>query len=359
MRVPARLEELHQRRQRIRGMPVRVSRPHDVPARRVDRHRRIEGDLVRQQLVEQVVPFLAAARVDLVPQPRHLGEAVRLVVVVVVGRIRLDAVVGQQRVEQAVEVLGAVQAEAGGVTQVHPRQPGLGEVRRRPELQLARPGDQRPHHLGILGEQLEPVGALGRDPGDPLARLLGRRDRPAEPAVAGARPGVDDDPGRGDLVAGAAGALAQRPVEGAGRHAADRRDAVRQPQLVDVLRVRRLAPAAGVDVAVDEAGHDVEAGAVDLPGGAARTRVGADGQVGIPDRAHLDDPVARDHDVHRALRRGAGAVDHRHAAEDQPLEGALALAGGAIRGRPDGLRRARRRRARRASARWQTDWPDR
>src|SRR5205085_3066979 len=54
--------------------------------------------------------------------------------------------------------------------------------------------------------------------------------------------------------------------------------------------------------------------------------------------AHLDDPVARDHDVHRALRRRAGAVDHRDAAEDEALEGPLAFAGRAIGGRPDGLR---------------------
>ena len=63
-------------------------------------------------LLDQRVPRLAAARMDLVPQPRHLAEAVLLVVVVLGHRIGLDAVVLQQRLEQAVVVRQRAEAEA-------------------------------------------------------------------------------------------------------------------------------------------------------------------------------------------------------------------------------------------------------
>ena len=338
VRVPARLEELHQRRKRIRGMPVGIARPHQVAARGVDRHRRIEEDPARDELVDEVVPRLAAARVDLVPELGDLGEAVRLVVVVVVGRVGLHGVLGEERVEEAVEVLRPMQAEAGRVAHVHARQAGLREVGRRAQLELAGAADERLHDLGVFGEELQAVCALAGGPGHPLARLLRRGDRAAQPAVAVARSGVDDDPRRGDLVARAAPALAHRPVERAGGDAADGGDAMGQPELVDVFGVGRLAAPTGVDVAVDEARHHVEAGAVDFPRRPARPRVGPDRDSGIADRPDLDDAVAGDHDVHGPLRRGAGAVDDGDAAQDEPLVRPFTLPRGPVGAGSDGLR---------------------
>src|SRR6185503_17694517 len=64
---------------------------------------------------------------------------------------------------------------------------------------------------------------------------------------------------------------------------------------------------------------------IDLAIAAARTCLRVDRHAGIPDARDLRDHVVLDHDVHRAARRRARAVDQGRAANDEAAEWALAL----------------------------------
>ena len=283
-------------------------------------------NLAIHPFLDERVPLLAAARVNLVVQPRHLAEAMLLVVVVLVHRERLDGVILQQRLEQAVVVGQRAEAEARGVAGVHSRDAHLIEVRRRAEVELLRLVEQRRHDLRIVGAELQAVDALLRGKADPLARRLRRlRLRPI-PALAAERAVIREDPRRDDLVLRRQLALVQVPVHRSARHAADGRDAVRHPQLVDVFGIARLA-AAAVHVRVDEARHQVHAGAVDLPGALRRAAAFVDRHAREADADDVGDAVVLHDDVHRPARRRAGAVDHGDAADDQAIERPLAVAG--------------------------------
>ena len=178
-------------------------------------------------------------------------------------------------------------------------------------------------------EELDAVDVVGGGPLHPLTRLLGRGHRPVGPARTQCL--VVEDARRGDLVLRRAVLLGARRLGAGQRHTADGGHAVRQPQLVGVAHVRRLAAARTVHVHVHEAGHHVHALAVDLVIEIARLAIGLLGQsrpAGLPHRCDL---VALDHDVHGAQRRTAGAVDQRDAADHHLLEGTDAftrLAGG-------------------------------
>jgi len=79
-------------------------------------------------------------------------------------------------------------------------------------------------------------------------------------------------------------------------------------------------------VEVDQPGHEIHALGVELlrgPLGALRL---VDRQLGVADADDLGDAVALDHHVHRTAGRRAVAVDQVDAADDEPLEGTLALA---------------------------------
>ena len=97
-------------------------------------------------------------------------------------------------------------------------------------------------------------------------------------------------------------------------HRPHRGQAVREPQLVDVVHAEvhdLVRP--GMGVAVDESGQDVHARRVDFA--VAGRGPGSLDQVRSRDGG---DAVALDDDVHRAARRSARPGDVVHAADDQP-----------------------------------------
>src|SRR4051812_40034703 len=100
------------------------------------------------------------------------------------------------------------------------------------------------------------------DPVHPLARFGGGGHRAASPTGAGAL--VDEVAWRGDLILRAALLLSDRIRKGGEGNAAHAGDAVRQPELVEVLALRRLLRRALMHVQIDDAGHDVEILAADL-----------------------------------------------------------------------------------------------
>ena len=108
---------------------------------------------------------------------------------------------------------------------------------------------------------------------------------------------------------------------------ADRGDAVREPEFVDVFRWGALVDATLVCVGIHEAGQEVHPGGVDFLRGALRTTLRPDGYLGVADGRHRRDPVVLDDHVRWAERRRAGAVDDGHATDDQLREGPFALAG--------------------------------
>ncbi len=172
-------------------------------------------------------------------------------------------------------------------------------------------------------EELDAVDVVGGGPADPLTRLLHRRHRPVGPARAQRL--VVEDARRDDLVPRRAVLLGAADRGRRQRHAADRGDTMRQPQLVGVAQVGRLVLAGAVHVHVDEAGHHVQALAVDFMVGVARLAIGLLRQSGPAGLAHRGDPVTFDDNVHRAERRTAGAVDQGHAADHHLLEGPKAF----------------------------------
>ena len=202
-------------------------------------HRRVERDVALLELLEQRVPLLAA-RLHERPLPRHLAEAILLVVVVHVDGPRLDGVVLVHRLEQAVEVRDGAESEPRRLVGVHLRDAGL--LRGAPCV--PRPSffassSSAAMMSGRSAPSLRPSRAVLREPTHPLARLLRRRGPglgPIRCRAAGTRPVAR----RGDLVLRAARFLLDRVVEARERNAAHRRDAVSEPELVVVLGFRRL-----------------------------------------------------------------------------------------------------------------------
>ena len=126
-------------------------------------------------LLDQRVPRLAAARVNLVVEARHLAEAVLLVVVVLVHRVRLNRVVLEQRFEQAVVMRQRAEAEPRRIARVHAHHAHLIEVRGRAEVELLRLVEQRRHDLRIVRAELQAVDALlARQSAPTHARVSGR-----------------------------------------------------------------------------------------------------------------------------------------------------------------------------------------
>ena len=115
-------------------MPVGIARGHDVTAGRVDRHRRIDGEAELDELVDELVPRLASTRVDLIPQPGDLTEAVLFVALVLVDRPILDVVVFEECFEQTVKVRLGAEAEPCSVEHVHASHAVLPEMRHRAEI---------------------------------------------------------------------------------------------------------------------------------------------------------------------------------------------------------------------------------
>ena len=164
----------------------------------------------------------------------------------------------------------------------------------------------------------------------PGARL---RDRPYPPAriVGGAqtgggqlrgKEGIGMQVGTVDVPGREPPGLLHRPRQAAamGSHRPHGRQAVGEPQLVDVVHaeVDDLV-GAGVGVTVDETGQDVHARRVDLA--VAGGGPGGLDQVRSRDRG---DAVPFDDDIHRAARGRARAGDVVHAPYDQPGIGSLA-----------------------------------
>ena len=264
---------------------------------------------------------LRAGLVGLVPDAGDVAEAILLVVVVVADRILLDRLVLQERFHVAVVVRHGVEVRVAGDAGVEVRDAVLRQVGDGAHLVLVRFVDRRGVDLRRLVaavEELDAVDVVGRGPAHPFARLLGRRHRPVRPARAERL--VVEDARRDDLVLRRAVLLGAAQRRRRQRHAADRGDAVREPQLVGVAQVRRLVLAGAVHVHVDEAGHHVHALAVDLEVGVARLAIGLLRQPRPAGLAHRGDPVALDDDVHRAERRTAGAVDQGDAADHHLLE---------------------------------------
>src|SRR5207253_9717772 len=64
---------------------------------------------------------------------------------------------------------------------------------------------------------------------------------------------------------------------------------------------------------------------VDLAIASARPPGGVELEAGVSDTGDLSYLVPLDHDVDRSARRGAGAVDERDAADDEPRVGTIAF----------------------------------
>ncbi|MNI21954.1 hypothetical protein D3C73_754970 [compost metagenome] len=319
------LEIVRQRRQGVGLVPRRVARLHQVARGRIDGHRRVEDD-ARLLLGLQIGVPLRRAGLDLVPDLGRLAEPLLLVVEVVVGRIVLDRPTAQQRLEVAVEVGDGPQArrrQLFGVQLGHAR---LGDVGDRAHAVLLGLVEGGQNHLGRLvaaQEEFDPVHAVGRAPAHPLARHFGVADAAARPARTQGLIVVDAR--RDDLAPGRTGLLRHGDVVRRQADAAHRRHPVGQPQLVDILQVRRLLRAAAMGVGVDEARHHVHAARIDLMRRVQRRTTLAFGQAGPAGLDDVGDLVVLDDDVHRPHRRRARAVDQHGAADHHQRIGAEAF----------------------------------
>ena len=185
---------------------------------------------------------------------------------------------------------------------------------------------------GGATEELHAIGAALLEAAQPDTALVRRVDR-LQHVVDCREVGVGQKSRRRDRVLGRTPLLVEHPSQAVHRaHLANGGHAVRQPELVDIVdrrhpAVRCMVGDAGMGVAVDEAGRHPLAAAIDLVI-AGRNPVGGRREI-ARHLLHQGDPVALDHDVGRPDRRGAGAVDHRGAAQHQALEGAdAAVTGG-------------------------------
>ena len=223
----------------------------------------------------------------------------------------------------AVEVRYRAQAEARRVDRVHLRHASLPQVSGGSQAVFLGLLEQRRHELRPVRAELQAVDAVLRRPANPGARLLRRVDGSAVPATS--RPLIVEDPGRHDLVAGAAVLLFDGNLVRRQPDAAHRRDPVGHPQLVRILGIRVLGRSAGVHVQVDKPRHHVHPGGIDLMVGILGRSVGLERHPRRSGTANLPDTVAFDHDIHRSLGRAPRAVNERRAADDQRLERAPAL----------------------------------
>ena len=105
---------------------------------------------------------------------------------------------------------------------------------------------------------------------------------------------------------------------------------MREPQLVGVLGILILGRAAGMNVRIDEARHQVHPGAVDFMV-CLRTAILAERNARRAGAADSSDAIARDDDVHWAGWWCAAAIDDHDAADDERLERSLAFVGAAVR----------------------------
>ncbi len=231
----------------------------------------------------------------------------------------------------------AAQAESRGIEGVHLRHAHLRQVRCRAHAVLGRLVQQRRHDRRRMRAELQPLDSFAGGVAHPLAGVLGGQDLALLPLLAAAGALIGDDARRHDLVGGATVALGEVPLERPGGNPAHRGDAVPEPQLVDVLGFRRLGHAAGVHVEIDDAGHRVPPLGVDLMGGVGRPLLLVEPESGSADGLDLGDAVSFDDDVDRPDRRRARAVDERHAADDEALEGTGSLALSPRRGGKDRL----------------------
>jgi hypothetical protein len=173
---------------------------------------------------------------------------------------------------------------------------------------------RRPHHRGRRAEELDAVGARRRHRLDPAPRLL-RRAHAARNLEIDGKGRIGGDARCHDFVGGAASLLGERPAQAVeSADVAHGGDAVRQPELVDVLGRRHAAGQAlrrkgDVGVGVDETGERVHAVGVDLVLAGYRPPAVPDGHARISDAADLGDAPGLDHQIDRAHRRRAGAVD--------------------------------------------------
>ncbi len=303
--------------------------PHDVPAGRVDRQRRVERGTQLLVLCQVRFPLRAARRVDLVPEPSHLAEAPLLVVVVHVHRPRLDDVVSEQGFEVAVEVSDRAEAETRRVDGVHLPHAVLREMGGGTQAKLVRLVEQGGHDGRPVRAELQAVELVGVLP-NPRAGGFGR--------AGVTRTLVIEDPRCDDLVLLTARLLAHGERLRRQRHAAHGGHPVREPQLVGVLDLRVFRGTAAVHVQIHEARQQVHARPIDdvlrvwrraaLPPRHARRSGGL----------NAGDPVVLDPDVHRAVGRAARAVDHRDIGDDHRGERPCALARAPGRRRNDAAR---------------------
>src|SRR3982750_41415 len=180
---------------------------------------------------------------------------------------------------------------------------------RRPHVELLRLVEERRHDIRALRAELETVAAVGLEPAHPGARLI-RRGHGALPP-SGTRPLVDDISGRGDLVLRAPLLLVHGVGEAREGNAAHRRYAVREPELVVVLGLRRFQRRPLMDVEVDDPWQDVHARGVDLARRALRPPRGIDRHRRPPDIADLGYALPPGDEADGTGRRTASAVDER------------------------------------------------
>src|SRR4030095_322645 len=76
--VAIRRVEIPQLRQRVLVVPIRAPRAHQIARGEINRERRIEREVQRDELLYHGVILLAAARRRLLPQPAGLAEAILL-----------------------------------------------------------------------------------------------------------------------------------------------------------------------------------------------------------------------------------------------------------------------------------------
>ena len=81
---------------------------------------------------------------------------------------------------------------------------------------------------------------------------------------------------------------------------------------------------------IHKARHDIHAVSVQFARRATGPALLANRDPGGADATNRDDAVALDHDVHGALRRRPGTIDHGGPANDQPVERSLALTRSAV-----------------------------
>ncbi len=330
MAFPVWREEVPLRWQGVLTVPVCIAGAHDIAARRVNAEGRVQGRPQREKLLQQRVPFLRSGSGNELPLPCDLAETMLLVVVVHVDGPRLHVVGFVHGLEQAIVVGDRVQADASGIDCVHLRDTHLVQVCRRAHAVLLRFVNQRAHDFGTMRAEFQSVCAFSLCVAHPLAGFRRCQNLTVFVFLPGAHTLIGIDPGCHNLVTRTALFFCNGKLKTAARDAANCRDAMPHPQLVAVLRARRLGRAAGVRMHVDYARHDPLAVRIDFTSGAVGAVVFLDSQPRVTHGLDLDDAIVLDDDVHRAARRCAGAVDDSGAANNETRERAFTFIGVAI-----------------------------